>query len=56
MHKFAKIIRKWKHRDNSTHHCPEGFDCIFPTTPSTGTLMFRLSNGDGEAMAWGLYL
>lgn len=39
-----------------THHCAAGFDCMDLTPPSTGTATVRLSKGDGEAMAWLLYL
>jgi hypothetical protein len=39
-----------------THHCAVGFDCMDLTPPSTGTATVRFSRGDGEAMAWLLYL
>lgn len=39
-----------------THHCAVGFDCMDLTPPSTGTATIRLSKGDGDDMAWLLYL
>lgn len=38
------------------YQLPLGLDCMLRTPPSTGMAIVRLSNGDGVAMAWLLYL
>jgi hypothetical protein len=50
------LFPRFKNTALTTHHCAVGFDCMDLTPPSTGTATIRLSKGDGDAMAWLLYL